>query len=339
MEVRLAAPGKFNALTDVAGVLVGSYTDAAAVSGATVVICPEAATGAVDVRGAAPGTRETDLLAPVNLVEKVQAVVLCGGSVYGLSAADGVVRWLAERGWGFPLGDGQVAPIVPAAVLYDLGRGPRFVPPVSAEWGRLACDVAAGQKPLAMGCIGAGTGARAGSIKGGLGSASLVLDSGITVAALMAVNPYGEVIDPATGRPWEAALEAAGEFGSAGRRCVQLPPPPASGPARNTTIGVVATDAVLTKAQALKVAQMAHDGLARAIRPAHTMFDGDTVFCLATGRRPLPEAPGVFEGRLAPGVNAIGHAAADCTSRAIVHAVLQARTLAGMTAFRDLPER
>jgi L-aminopeptidase/D-esterase-like protein len=334
----LTAPGKFNALTDVAGILVGNFTDTAAVSGVTVVLCPQGAVGSVEVRGAAPGTRETDLLAPVNLVEKVQAVVLCGGSVYGLCAADGVVRWLAEKGWGFPLGDGHVVPIVPAAVLYDLGRGPQFVPPITAEWGRLACEAADGGKP-AMVCVGAATGAMAGAVKGGLGSASQVLDSGITVASLMAVNPNGSVINPATGRPWEIGLERAGEFGEAGRRSVRPPAPPAGGPARSTTIGVVATDAALSKVQALKVAQMAHDGLARAIRPAHTMFDGDTVFCLATGRHPLPETPGFFEGRQAQSINAIGHAAADCTARAIIHAVLSARSLAGMTAMANLPPR
>ena len=338
-EVGLSAPGKFNSLTDVAGIMVGSFTDTAAVSGVTVVVCPDGAVASVDVRGAAPGTRETDLLAPVNLVDKVQAVVLCGGSVYGLCAADGVVRWLSEKGWGFALGGGHVAPIVPAAVLYDLGRGPQFVPPIGAEWGRLACAAAAADGPVAMGCVGAGTGALAGSVKGGLGSASFVLPSGITVAALMAVNPHGSVINPATGRPWEIAVELTDEFGDTGRRRVRLPPPPAGGPARSTTIGVVATDAVLTKVQALKVAQMAHDGLARAIRPAHTMFDGDTVFCLATGRVPLTEAGGFFEGSQPQALSEIGHVAADCAARSIIHAVLQARTLAEMTAFRDLPER
>jgi L-aminopeptidase/D-esterase-like protein len=339
MEDHLPATGNFNGLTDVAGILVGNFTDTAHVSGVTVVVCPEGAVAGVDVRGAAPGTRETDLLAPVNLVEKVQAVVLCGGSVYGLCAADGVVRWLSEKGWGFPLEAGHVAPIVPAAVLYDLGRGPQFVPPITAEWGRLACQAAAGDGPVAMGCVGAGTGAMAGAVKGGLGSASLVLDSGITVAALMAVNPNGSVINPATGRPWEVGLEWAGEFGEPGRRAVRPPTQPTGVPASNTTIGVVATNAVLSKVQALKVAQMAHDGLARAVRPAHTMFDGDTVFCLATGRRPLPESPGFFEGRQAQSINAIGHAAADCTARAIIHAVLSATSLAGMTAMGDLPPR
>jgi L-aminopeptidase/D-esterase-like protein len=332
----LSAPGKHNGLNDVDGILVGHHTDSAAVSGVTVVLCPEGAVGAVDVRGAAPGTRETDLLDPVNLIEKVQAIVLSGGSVYGLAAADGVVRWLSEKGWGFPLGDGHVAPIVPAAVLYDLGRGPQFMPPVGAEWGRLACE-AAGTGPVARGCVGAGTGAVAGGIKGGLGTASIMLDSGITVAALTAVNSNGSVINPATGRPWEIGLEREGEFGELGRRSVRPPHPAGGTPARSTTIGVVATDAALTKAQALKVAQMAHDGLARSIRPAHTMFDGDTLFCLAAGRRPLPEASGFFVGAQAQSINEIGHAAADCTARAIIHAVLQARTLAGIAAFADLP--
>jgi L-aminopeptidase/D-esterase-like protein len=331
----MGKPGKYNALTDVAGIEIGSHTDAHAMSGVTVVLCSEGATGGVDVRGAAPGTRETDLLAPVNLVEKVQAVVLSGGSVFGLAAADGVVRWLAEKGCGFPLDQGCVAPIVPAAVLFDLGRGPQFVPPVSGDWGRLACEAATGG-PVPMGCVGAATGALSHSIKGGLGGASEVLGTGITVAALMAVNSDGTAVNPATGRFWEIGLELGGEFGAAGRRAVKVPSRPASGPARNTTIGVVATDAVLTKTQALKVAQMAHDGLARAIRPAHTMFDGDTIFCLATGRRALPEIPGFFPAGPAQAVNEIGHAAADCTARAIIHAVLNAQSAGGMTAHRDL---
>ncbi|MCU0602946.1 MAG: P1 family peptidase [Desulfobacterales bacterium] len=334
----MAAHGKLNGLTDVEGVRVGNFTDTAAVSGVTVVLCPEGAVGAVDVRGAAPGTRETDLLQPVNLVQTVQAVVLAGGSVYGLAAADGVVRWLAERGRGFPLGNGHVAPIVPAAVLYDLGRGPGFVPPVDAEWGRNAC-AAADDGPIRMGCVGAGTGALAGGIKGGLGTASSVLPSGITVAALMAVNPGGSVVNPATGRPWEIELGIHAEFGPQGRRSVRLPAAPAGGPARNTTIGVVATDAALTKTQALKVAQMAHDGLARAIRPAHTMFDGDSIFCLATCRRPLPDVSGFFPAPHAQAINDIGHTAADCTARAIVHAVLAATGLAGLPAFCELPDR
>jgi len=333
-------PGPLNCLTDVAGLQVGSYTDRAAVCGCTVVLCPSGATAGVDVRGAAPGTRETDLLDPVNLVEQVQAIVLSGGSVYGLACADGVVRWLSEQGIGFPLDEaGHVAPIVPGAVLYDLGRGPEFVPPIGPDWGRGAC-LATSNGLVQMGCCGAGTGAVAGGVKGGLGSASLVLDSGLTVAALVAVNCLGSVLDPATGRFWELGQELAGEFGPAAQQAKVLPPwPPQAEPAKNTTIAVVATDAALSKARCAKVAQMAQDGLVRAIRPAHTMFDGDTVFALATGQRPLPQAPGFFGPPAALAVSQIGAAAADCLSRAIIRGLLAAESLAGWPAFRDLAGR
>ncbi len=334
----MATIGKNNALTDVEGLYVGNYSDTEAASGVTVVICAEGATASVDVRGSAPGTRETDLLAPMNLVEKAQAVVLSGGSVFGLAASDGAVRWLAHKGWGFPLENDFVAPIVPAAVLYDLGRGQHFIPPIEANWGHLACE-AAKKGAVQTGSVGAGTGAFSGGIKGGLGTASLVLDSGITVAALVAVNSNGSVINPATGRPWEIDLEINGEFGHQGKRAVKLPPPPQSGPAKNTTIGVVATDAALTKAQAQKIAQMAHDGIGRAIRPAHTMFDGDTIFCMATGSRNLSEERGFFSAPHAACINEIGHATADCMSRAIIRAILAAESLAGMTAFCDLEDR
>jgi len=331
----LATTGQYNALTDVADIEVGHYTDTDAASGVTVVICAEGAVSGVDVRGSAPGTRETDLLAPTNLIEKAQAVVLSGGSVFGLAAADGVVRWLAKKGFGFPLAKGNVAPIVPAAVLYDLDRGSDFVPPISAEWGQKACR-AAGKGPVACGCMGAGTGAWSGSIKGGLGTASRILDSGITVAALAAVNSGGSVIDPITGQPWEVDLEIEQEFGPQGKRAVQLPPLPESASAQNTTIAVVATDAILNKTQAAKVAQMAHDGMGRAIRPAHTMFDGDTVFCMATGKKKLPQTTGFFSAAQAQAVTDIGHTAANCLSRAIIRAIFTAKSMAGMTAFSDL---
>lgn len=334
----MATIGNYNALTDVDGILVGHYTDTAAASGVTVAVCPEGAVAGVDVRGSGPCTRETDLLAPANLVEHAQAVVLSGGSVFGLAAADGVVRWLALKGFGFPLDKGFVAPIVPAAALYDLDRGSEFVPPISAEWGEKACR-AADRGPVATGCVGAGTGAWAGSIKGGLGTASRIIDSGITTAALVAVNSDGEVINPTTGRPWEIGLEIENEFGRQGKRAVILPPQSESRPARNTTIGVIATDAILTKAQAHKVAQMAHDGMARAIRPCHTLFEGDTIFCMATGKRKLPEVPGYYGPVHTRAVSDIGHAAADCMSRAIIKAILTAKSIAGMTAFCDLENR
>ncbi len=334
----MAAIGKYNALTDVSGIRVGHFTDINAASGVTVAVCPEGAVAAVDVRGSGPCTRETDLLDPANLVEHVQAVVLSGGSVFGLAAADGVVRWLAAKGFGFPLDKGFVAPIVPAAALYDLDRGADFVPPINAQWGEQACQ-AAGSGTVDTGCVGAGTGAWSAGIKGGLGTASLIMDSGITAAALVAVNSDGSVINPASGRPWEIGLEIEGEFGRQGKRTVILPPPPENDPARNTTLGIVATDAVLTKGQAQKIAQMAHDGIARAIRPSHTMFEGDTIFCLTTGKQELPEVSGYYGTPQARAVSDIGHAAADCISRAIIRAILTAKSTAGMTAFCDLENR
>jgi L-aminopeptidase/D-esterase-like protein len=334
----MSTPGPNNSITDIASIRVGHYTDTENVSGVTVIFCPEGAVGGVDVRGSAPGTRETDLLDPTNLVAQVQAVVLTGGSVYGLATAQGVVTYLAEQGHGFPLEGGQVAPIVPGAALFDLGRGPQFVPPITPDWGYQAAKCA-GSGPLDSGCVGAGTGANAGGIKGGMGSASLELDRGLTVGALVAVNSLGSVINPATGRPWEIGMELEDEFGDLGKRTVDLPAPPEAAPGQNTTIGVVATDARLTKTQAKKIAQMAHDGMARAIRPAHTMFDGDTIFTLATGRKTLPATPGFFAAPGAEAINELGHAAADCMTRAIIHAVLKAESMAGMIAFRDLNPR
>ena len=330
--------GRYNSLTDVAGLIVGQFTDRKAASGVTVVICKESAVAGVDVRGAAPGTRETDLLAPVNLVDRIQAIVLSGGSVYGLSASDGVVRWLSKKGIGFPLDDAHVAPIVPAAVIFDLGRGETFIPPIDDTWGWAACE-AAKDGPVFEGCVGAGTGAVSGTIKGGLGSASWITGDGITVAALIAVNSLGSIVDPASGEIWESRLETGGEFAEQGKRKVHLPAPVEPAPARNTTIGVVATDAILTKAQAQKVAQMAQDGLARAIRPAHTMFDGDTLFCVATGKKELPETKGVFAGGQAQSLNEIGHAASNCVARAIIRGVLAATALKPFKAFRDLERR
>jgi L-aminopeptidase/D-esterase-like protein len=330
--------GKYNGLTDVIGLQVGHYTDPEAASGTTVILCPQGATAGVDVRGSAPGTRETDLLEPQNLVEKVQAVMLTGGSVYGLAAADGVVRWLSEKGWGFPLLESQVAPIVPAAALFDLGRGRTFIPPVNADWGRQAC-LAAADGPFPLGSVGAGTGALSGGIKGGLGTASEVLEGGLTVAAIVAVNSLGTTIDPQSGLFWEVRLADGEELGASGKKAVRLPASPEPQPASNTTIAVVATDAALTKAQARKVAQMAQDGLARAIRPAHTMFDGDTVFCLSSCRKALPETPGFFASPQAQALNEIGRAAADCLSRAIMRGITEASSLGGMTALRDLPSR
>lgn len=327
--------GEKNSLTDVEGLLVGHYSNPEEACGVTVTLCPEGATAGVDVRGSAPGTRETDLLQPHNLVEKVQAVVLTGGSVYGLASCDGVVRWLAGKGWGFPLGEGQVAPIVPGAALFDLGRGKNFIPSIGPDWGKMACDSATNGL-FSLGSVGAGTGALSGGIKGGIGTASEVLSLGIRVAALVAVNSLGSVIDPVNGRPWEIRLEQEREFGDMGGKSVRLPDRHPSPSSTNTTIGIVATDAVLNKAQAQKIAQMAQDGLARAIRPAHTMFDGDTIFCLATNKLPLPEVDGFFDAPQAPALNEIGRAAADCLTRAIIRGIFEATSLGKMIAFRDL---
>jgi L-aminopeptidase/D-esterase-like protein len=321
-----------NCLTDIRGIQVGHYTDREAASGVTVILCPRGAVAAVDVRGAAPGTRETDLLRPENLVDRAHALVLSGGSAYGLSSADGVVRWLAERRIGFPAGAGMVVPIVPAAVLFDLGRGEDPVPPINAAWGYGACGNAASGR-FETGSVGAGTGARAGSIKGGVGTSGAVLEWDASVAALAVVNSLGSVIDPESGQPWEIAEEVGGEFGQAGKRRVRVPGLPESGLLQNTTLGVVATDVSLSKAQSLRLAQMAHAGLARAVRPAHTNLDGDVVFCLATGEKRLCEENREPVLRL----NGLGEAAARCLSRAIVHAILDAEGLGGIPAFRELP--
>ena len=330
--------GKHNALTDVVGLRVGHYTDLQAACGVTAVLAPEGAVGAVDVRGSAPGTRETDVLEPGNIVQQVHGVMLSGGSVYGLAAADGAVRWLANQRIGFPLSQNQVAPIVPAAVLYDLGRGAEFIPLISEAWGRKACE-AATDGPVPEGCVGAGTGAMAGGIKGGLGSASIVLEDGYTVAAIVAVNAYGSVLDPASGYPWELKAILDADVDRQSLRSVEVPEVSAPQPGQHTTLAVVATDADLTKIQARKIAQMAHDGMARAIRPAHTMFDGDTVFCLATGKQELQPSNGFWGPSQDQTLNRLGHTAADCLARAIINGILQAESRYGITAWVDLKPR
>ena len=307
-----------DAITDVPGVLVGHDTDLVGATGLTVVLCAAGAVGGVDVRGSAPGTRETDLLRPTSLVQEVHAVLLTGGSAFGLAAADGVMRYLEERGVGFAAGPVRV-PIVPAAVLFDLGVGSSSARP-DAEAGYRACLAAGGR--VAEGSVGAGTGATvgkalgpAGAAKGGIGTASARLSDGTVVGAIVAVNALGDVYDPDTGR----RVAGSRMVGSGAER---------GGPWTNTTIGVVATSARLTKEGANKVAQMAQDGLARAIRPAHTMFDGDALFVLATGADETPSTPAL--------VSAVGALAADVVSRAIVRAVERATSLAGIPSASDL---
>ena len=317
------------AITDVAGIQVGHHSDARRPTGCTVVLTPQGAVAGVDVRGAAPGTRETELLSPVNAIEQVHAVLLSGGSAFGLDAAGGVMRWLAERDIGVAVGPARV-PIVPAAILFDLWVGDATIRP-DAEAGYAACAAASTTAP-AEGNVGAGTGATLGKLfgigramKGGIGTASLRV-GGFTVGALVAVNAMGDVIDPSTGLPIAGARSADGRSLHGTMRAWRagdVPPPLQPGSA--TTIGVVATDAVLTKAQANKVAQMAHDGLARCINPVHTMADGDTIFALATGTSGRTGHPTL-----------LGALAAEAMTLAVLRAVRAARGLPGLPAAGEL---
>jgi L-aminopeptidase/D-esterase-like protein len=342
-----------NSITDVAGIRVGHHhrldpdasLGAGWASGVTVVLTPPGTVGGVDCRGGAPGTRETDLLDPANTVRFVDAVVLAGGSAYGLAAADGVMRWLEEQQRGVAM-EGGVVPIVPGAVIFDLPVGGWGCRP-TAEFGRAACEAAgaaagAENAVTAVGTVGAGVGARAGVLKGGVGTASTALASGVTVGAIVVVNSAGDVVDRATGLPWTADLIE--EFA--------LTPPPAEqidafarlpSPLSplNTTIAVVATDAALSPAACRRVAIAAHDGLARAIRPAHTPLDGDTVFALATGA--VEVAPGAGSNAVPAAfspetglVTEVGIAAADCLTRAVLVGVLAAESVAGIPTYRDM---
>ncbi|MDR2154265.1 MAG: P1 family peptidase [Burkholderiaceae bacterium] len=278
-------------ITAVQGIAAGHYTDRRRPTGCSVVLARGGAVGGVDVRGAAPGTRETDLLAPGNLVETVHAVLLAGGSAWGLDAAGGVMRWLEERGIGLPVGSapGQIVPIVPAAVLFDLHLGDARIRP-DADAGYAACE-AASAAAVEQGNVGAGAGATLGkmfgmahAMKSGIGSAALECD-GIRVGALVAVNALGDVIDPATALPLAGARRADDPRRLRDSAAAVLTGERAQSmlAGRNTTIGVIATDAPLTKPQAQRLAGAGHDGLARAIRPVHTMSDGDTLFALSTG--------------------------------------------------------
>ncbi|GGX45810.1 hypothetical protein GCM10010515_10730 [Streptomyces fructofermentans] len=302
-------------------------------TGTTVVLAPEGgAVAAVDVRGGGPGTKETDALDPRNVVRGVEAIVLTGGSAFGLDSATGVMAWLEERGRGVRVGPDplHVVPVVPAACVFDLGRGGDFRARPDAGTGREAVEAAAADPvgaPVPEGCVGAGTGAAVGMMKGGVGTASTVLDSGVTVAALVVANAAGSVVEPGTGalygelvqgllaRPSEEvhAAARAGLAEAAERNTV---------PPLNTTLAVVATDADLSKAQAQKLAGTAHDGIARAVRPVHLLHDGDTVFALATGARPLPA-----DDPLA--LNEVLAAGADLVTRAIVRAVRAAGSVEG----------
>lgn len=345
-------PGARNAVTDVAGITVGHWhrldPDAALGSGwaagCTVVRARGGATAAVDVRGGGPGTRETDLLAPEQTVQVAHAVLLSGGSAFGLAAADGVMRLLEQQGEGLAIaGPGQVVPIVPGAVVFDLPVGDWAKRP-DADSGYRAAAGASAEVP--QGTVGAGVGARAGALKGGVGTASVVLGggpaAGATVGAVVVANPVGSVYDPGTGVLWAAAAELGGEFGLRG-----VPTPVAVAAARglaakqtalNTTIGVVATDAPLSKAACRRLATAGHDGLARAVRPAHSPLDGDTLFALATGAFVLPERQPAPAGLRpdAAALDALCAAAANVVERAIAHAVLAAAPVAGIPTYRQV---
>jgi len=308
------------AITDVAGIEVGHFTDPRRPTGCSVVIAREGAVAGVDVRGAAPGTRETDLLAPGNLVEQVHAIMLAGGSAWGLEAATGAVRWLEEHGVGLDVGVGRL-PLVPAAVLFDLHVGDMKVRPDAAA-GYAAC-AAATREPPAEGNVGAGAGAVVGkmfglqhAMKGGVGTASVTV-AGVTVGALIACNAVGDVVDPDTGRPLAGARAADGlTLRDTRHALLRGEPPHPLLAGSNTTIGVIATDARLTKVQAQRLAVASHDGLARSINPVHTMSDGDTLFTLSTGH--VPHHPGMM---------VLATMAAEAVARATVRAVLAARTL------------
>ena len=325
-----AQPSGARGLTAIDGLKVGHHTLDGRPTGCTVVLTEAGAVATVDVRGASPGTRETDLLDPINRVQEVHAIVLSGGSAFGLAAADGVMQYLSERDIGFPTRAAAV-PIVPAAILYDLGIGddPSIRP--SADCGYRAATVAT-DGPIAEGSVGAGAGATVGKLagtgramKGGIGTAVVELPGGVLVAALVAVNAVGDIVDPSTGETVAGARTADGGSLADARALLRTGAPVGARNGENTTIGVIATNVALDKAQLAIVARMAHDGLALAVRPAHTPADGDTLFALSTGTNTSDTA-----------LLRIGAAASDVTAEAIIRAVRAATGLPGYPAVRDL---
>jgi len=335
----MARPGPSNSLSDVAGLSIGCAEDENALTGVTVIVPDARAVCAVDVRGGGPGTRETDALAPENLVDAIDALVLSGGSVYGLAAADGVAAAMGAEGKGFGLIDlpgVPRSPVIPAAILYDLANGgDKFwsdAPPYNAL-GRKA--YAARSKTTPLGNAGAGLGAVAGALKGGQGSASIVTQDGFTLAALACVNSWGSTTMPNARAFWAHPFEIDGEFGGAQPVAQSFDAEDWGGakfnpqPRANTTIACVATDAALTSAEAKRIAQMASAGLARAIRPVFAPFDGDVVFALSTGQRETSEPRALTIARL-------GALAADCLTRAVARGVFSAQSVGTHRAWRDL---
>jgi L-aminopeptidase/D-esterase-like protein len=315
-------------ITDVAGIQVGHFTDSRRPTGCTVIVCEQGAVTGVDVRGSAPGTRETDLLDPMHTVEKAHAILLAGGSAFGLDAATGVMRYLEERGIGFQTPFAKV-PIVPAAILFDLRLGDPSIRP-SADSGYAACMNARSGK-VEEGSIGAGAGATIGKVgpgrpmKGGIGTSSIQLPNGIVVGAIVAVNSIGNVIDPRTGKIVAGARSADGKSFVDIIEWIRGGSIMPAQPGENTTIGVVATNAMLSKAQTKKVASMAHDGLARAINPAHTPNDGDALFAMATGTSGVKTDAGT-----------VGILAAECVTEAILRAVIRAKSVPGYASYDEL---
>jgi L-aminopeptidase/D-esterase-like protein len=315
-------------ITDVPGIRVGHATDLVGLTGCTVILCEEGAVAGVDQRGGAPGTRETDLLHPVHAVQEVHAVVLAGGSAFGLAAADGVMRYLEERGIGYDTGVARV-PIVPAAILFDLQIGDPQARP-DAAMGYAACEAATDDQ-VAEGNVGAGAGATVGKVlgadramKSGLGSAAVSLSGDVVVGALVAVNAIGDIVDPQTGTIL-AGVRSPGsdDFANTLRVMRGMLSQTDLPPATNTVIGVVATNAGLSKEEANKVAQMGQNGVTRAVRPAHLMLDGDTLFALSTGRKRVD-------------VNLVGAYAAEVVAQAVVRAVKAAEGAGGVPAWRDV---
>lgn len=336
-----ARPGVRNLITDVPGLKVGQAQAQGPRTGVSVILPDARAVCACDVRGGGPGTRETDALAPENLVDAVDAVVLSGGSVYGLAAADGVAAWLGARGRGYGLAQMPpgvpVSPVVPAAILFDLANGGDKAWGESPPYRALGMAAVAGAaEDFALGTAGAGYGAMAGSLKGGIGSASVLTRDGIAVGALVAVNCWGSVTAPGGRTFWATPYEIDAEFGGLGASGLFAAPEAwglAKSPddTRNTTIACVATDVALTPAQAKRVAIMAQDGLARAIRPIHAPFDGDVVFAISTARQPMPDAADLTVARL-------GSLAADTLARAVARAAFEASPWpdADVACWRDL---
>lgn len=332
----------FGSITDVDGVRVGhaQRVNRSWQSGTTVVFAPGGATPGVDVRGGGPGTRETEAIAQENLVQSVHAICLTGGSAFGLSAADGVMSELERRGLGVPVGADAVVPVVPAAVIFDLGRSGAIGNRPGPDFGLRALRNAR-SKQTRWGAVGAATGARTAGLQGGVGTASTLVDIGGVlhrVGALAVVNAAGTVTDPATGLPWESCgLRLKRPTASERADLAALRAQPAA-PSLNTTIGVVATDAALTKSEVAKLAMVAHDGLARAIRPAHGMFDGDTIFGLATGSTDLTQRRVAFgdSASRSGALNALLVAAADTFAAACTHAILTARTHGEVPGYFDV---